>query len=416
MSQSVASVGTTAQRSARVLLVEDDPELVEAARGALTRAGMRVEVARNLAQALKLAQSGHHECWLVGEAMQRTDPSVVTSLQRLDLSTPLLVLCRGAEPPVGLEPGVLPLPVKPEGEQWLAESVRQALAHHRQTESLRAAQQMAQHTVRELEERLQDHADHAAKLQRQLEEARVSLAQADALRSQFLANVSHELRTPLTTIVGFTSVLLDQASGPLTPEQGKQLELIQGAGTQLLELINDLLDLARLEAGRVEPVSVPLELAPLLEDLRSSSVEMLAGRPVEVHVRVRPAQVVSDPSKVRQILWNLCMNAARSTQKGRLDLEVEPTAEGVALHVADTGEGMSQEELEHIFEKMHQLGPSRRKMVGPARGSRLGLALAADLARLLGGRLEVQSQQGKGSRFTLHLPSALPPREARRRA
>ena len=245
----------------------------------------------------------------------------------------------------------------------------------------------------------------------QLQEANRRAGEATLQRSQLLANVSHELRTPLTTVVGFTGVLLDHTSDPLTPEQAKQLTLIQRAASQLLALINDLLDITRLEAGLTEVVSLPVELRALCSDLRTVTLQLVSPRPVVVDVVGEPLLVESDPAKVRQILWNVCVNAARATQQGRIALEVEPAPDGAVLRVRDTSGGIPPDELERVFEKFAPEGGGRKRpRTQSTGGTSLGLALASDLAAALGGNLSVASVLGEGTVFTLRLPRKNAPR------
>jgi signal transduction histidine kinase/sensor domain CHASE-containing protein len=233
------------------------------------------------------------------------------------------------------------------------------------------------------------------------------LEQAQKAKDAFLANMSHELRTPLNSVLGFTGIMLQGAAGPLTGEQQKQLEMVRRSGRQLLVLVNDMLDLARIESGRVgvEPARVDAgeaattaadTIRPMAED---KSLELKVSVPEE------PLPLVTDADRLAQILLNLLANAVKFTQRGSIGLEVTADGEHVLFIVSDTGPGIPDSEREAIFRPFYQL-PSEEAAKTP--GSGLGLAIALDLAEILGGTLIAGDGEGTGAVFTLRLPRVMP--------
>jgi signal transduction histidine kinase len=222
--------------------------------------------------------------------------------------------------------------------------------------------------------------------------------------------MSHELRTPLNSIIGFTGILLRELAGPLNAEQAKQLGMVQGSARHLLELINDVLDLSKIEAGQLEVRHEPLDLLELVGRV-TDSVKPLAekkGLTLRLHAPATLTPLVSDRRRVEQILLNLLNNAIKFTDRGDVTLTVEPVLnagsqqpELLRLCVADTGIGMAESELAQLFLPFRQLdsGLERRH-----EGTGLGLAICRRLTQLLGGTIGVKSSPGQGSVFTLSLP------------
>jgi len=239
---------------------------------------------------------------------------------------------------------------------------------------------------------------------RELEAANAELARAAKAKSQFLAHMSHELRTPLNSIIGFSSILMDEIAGPLNEEQHTQVRLINSAGKHLLSIISDILDLSRVEAGKVrvdiqefDAVAIVLEVADILRPLA-------AGKRLELmtHVPERAVLMHCDSAKLRQILLNLGGNAVKFTMRGSVSIELVDAGKVVEFRVSDTGSGIPASQLEAIFESFSQA----RRPEGPLGGSGLGLTISREYARLLGGDITVASEVGRGSVFTLRLPIA----------
>jgi signal transduction histidine kinase/CHASE3 domain sensor protein len=235
-----------------------------------------------------------------------------------------------------------------------------------------------------------------------------SLARAVKVKTEFLASMSHELRTPLSAILGFADLLSTSPKENLSPRARESLERIKRNGEHLLTLINDILDLAKAEAGRLDVRLAPLNVALLaracvgeLESLRNNT-----GVQLRADVGDAPLEIRSDEQRVRQVILNLLANALKFTEHGEVVLTIQSTHDEVRISVRDTGIGIPAHALAELFRDFHQLdvGDGRRYA-----GTGIGLALSRRLARALGGEIEVRSTEGEGSTFTLILPRTPPP-------
>jgi PAS domain S-box-containing protein len=249
-----------------------------------------------------------------------------------------------------------------------------------------------------------------ADLQAALERAEA----ADNMKSAFLATMSHELRTPLNSIIGFTGILLQSLAGPLNPEQAKQLGMVQGSARHLLELINDVLDISKIEAGQVV-LSREMFCAPVCLDRVVASVRpmvMKKGLGFDLAVAPELDQMYSDRRKFEQIVLNLISNAIKFTDQGRVAVTAEKleayesdgatkSAPAIRITVADTGIGIKAEDMGKLFEPFRQLDSSLTRKY---EGTGLGLAICRRLAQMLGGGIVAHSEYGKGSRFVVTLP------------
>ena len=247
----------------------------------------------------------------------------------------------------------------------------------------------------------------AANLNRMNEELGRLYQQLEAAsrhKSDFLANMSHELRTPLNAIIGFSEVLLERMFGELNPKQEEYLQDIMTSGRHLLSLINDILDLSKVEAGRMELDLGQFDLPAALDNCRTL-VRERAGRhgiALDLAVDERVGQIVADERKVRQVLLNLLSNAVKFTPEGgRVAIGAVRADGGVEIAVSDTGIGIAPEDQETIFEEFRQAGSD---YVRRREGTGLGLALAKRFVELHGGRIWVKSEVGRGSTFTFTIP------------
>jgi len=247
----------------------------------------------------------------------------------------------------------------------------------------------------------------AANLNRMNEELGRLYQQLEAAsrhKSDFLANMSHELRTPLNAIIGFSEVLLERMFGELNPKQEEYLQDIMTSGRHLLSLINDILDLSKVEAGRMELDLGQFDLPAALDNCRTL-VRERAGRhgiALDLAVDERLGQIVADERKVRQVLLNLLSNAVKFTPEGgRVAIGAVRADGGVEIAVSDTGIGIAPEDQETIFEEFRQAGSD---YVRKREGTGLGLALAKRFVELHGGRIWVKSEVGRGSTFTFTIP------------
>jgi protein-histidine pros-kinase len=251
------------------------------------------------------------------------------------------------------------------------------------------------------------HADE--KLRGLLQEKNLELENASLAKDRFLASMSHELRTPLNAILGFTGTLLMKLPGPLTPDQEKQLRTVQAGARQLLSLINDLLDLAKIESGRVELNLEAVACQGVVQEVATALRPLAEAKSLEFEATVSPPELAvrADRRALSQILLNLTNNAIKFTEKGRVRLLVDGHNENgrkvVEFHVSDTGIGIGTENQARLFQAFKQVEAPRRLR---QEGTGLGLHLSRKLAELLGGQITLQSKFGKGSTFTLVLKVA----------
>jgi PAS domain S-box-containing protein len=244
-------------------------------------------------------------------------------------------------------------------------------------------------------------AEQNEKLRRQA----IQLEQASAAKSQFLANMSHEFRTPLNAILGYTHMLLQGVSGELTPPQKKNLTRIDSNGRHLLEVINEILDITRIEAGRMPLNLSEFQLPELLQEVMAEMDPIIQRSKLAVSTSLPPKlpALTGDRQKVKQIVLNLLSNALKFTHEGSVRVEVgyQPSSSQVTVAVTDTGIGIAPVNQEKIFEDFQQVDSSPTRAYG---GTGLGLSICRRLAAMMDGRITVQSELGKGSTFTLHFP------------
>jgi signal transduction histidine kinase len=237
------------------------------------------------------------------------------------------------------------------------------------------------------------------------------LREVDRLKSEFLASMSHELRTPLNSIIGYAEVLLDGIDGDLTDEMTEDVGAIHGSGKHLLNLINDILDLAKIEAQQMDLVVENVRLKPLAEDIINTSKVLLKNKPVNLVVQIPDDMPVirSDSLRVRQIISNLLTNAIKFTEKGDITVRArvsETDPDMVEIMVKDSGIGIKPEHLPLIFDRFRQVDQSHTRRAG---GTGLGLSITRQLVEMHGGRIWVESDFGFGSSFHFTLPIAVEP-------
>jgi len=248
---------------------------------------------------------------------------------------------------------------------------------------------------------------HALKrLTEHLVVAREEAERANRSKSAFLANMSHELRTPLNAIIGLTEMMYTNAARFGTEKAAEPLRRVNRAGTHLLGLINQVLDLSKIEAGKLELSPESVSLAPLIDEVIGTAGQLAEQNQNRLVVEAQEnlGAITVDPMRLRQILFNLLSNACKFTKQGQVSLRARKVADGrnwIELAVADTGIGMTPEQLGKLFEEFAQAEASTAKRYG---GTGLGLAISRKLARMMGGDVTVTSEAGKGSVFTVRLP------------
>jgi signal transduction histidine kinase len=242
-----------------------------------------------------------------------------------------------------------------------------------------------------------------ARLFREIEDKSRQIEVASQHKSEFLANMSHELRTPLNAIIGFSEVLTDRMFGELNEKQDEYLKDIYASGTHLLSLINDILDLSKIEAGRMELELTDFHLPTALDNALTLVRERAGRRSITLRMSIdeRLGEVRADERKIRQVVLNLLSNAIKFTPEGgRIEVAAVPRDESVEVSVSDTGVGIAPADQEAVFEEFRQVGTSEKN----AEGTGLGLTLCRKFIELHGGRIWVQSQVGVGSTFTFTIP------------
>lgn len=240
----------------------------------------------------------------------------------------------------------------------------------------------------------------------ELRRVNLELKEATDAKSAFLASMSHELRTPLNAIIGFTGVLASGLAGPLNEEQVRQLRMTNEAGKHLLDLVNDVLNLSKIEAGRIDLVLSAVRVSELVERVSATASGLAAAKGLAWDVRIEDpeTELLTDARKVEQVLLNLLGNAVKFTEFGGVTLRVFAIDGRVRFEVSDTGRGIPEGNHESVFEEFVQVRDDATSLV---EGTGLGLSIARRLATLLGGTLTLVSTQGEGSTFTLQLPITL---------
>jgi PAS domain S-box-containing protein len=251
-------------------------------------------------------------------------------------------------------------------------------------------------------QRLRSEIASRKQIEKELRQANVRLLDLDRLKSAFLATMSHELRTPLNTIIGFTGILQQELVGPLNDEQKKELGMVRDSSTHLLNLINDVLDISKIEAGQLTVATAPCDLRTAIQKV-ARNMHLLAqkkGLLLDVMIAPEVGTIFSDQRRVEQIILNLINNAIKFTEKGRILIECLPQNGEIITRVSDTGIGIKPGDMDQLFEPFYQIDTG---MVRQYEGTGLGLSICKKILDLLGGRIWVESEWGKGSTFSFAL-------------
>jgi PAS domain S-box-containing protein len=266
--------------------------------------------------------------------------------------------------------------------------------------------------VRDITEQKQRREEESRRKSRELAEENLRMQEANRFKNEFLANMSHELRTPLNAIIGFSELMYKGKVGELAPQHKEFMADILASSNHLLQLINDVLDLAKVEAGKMEFRPEPVDMAKLVQEVRDIVRGLAAQKRLRLETMIADdaREVTVDAARIKQILYNYLSNAIKFTpEKGTVQVVVRPAGESeFRIDVVDTGIGISPENLVKLFIEFQQLDASTAKRY---QGTGLGLALTKRIAEAHGGRVEVQSEVGVGSTFSAILPRTSPPRE-----
>ncbi len=264
----------------------------------------------------------------------------------------------------------------------------------------------------ELQSQSEELQQQASELQEQTYELQIQQTQveeADRLKSEFLSNMSHELRTPLNSVLVLSRLMISRGTGKKPEEDAEYLEVIERNGQRLLNLINDILDLSKIESGRMDIISSDFDSRQLVENVLETVLPLAKSKGLDILTDIADVpNIFSDMDKVQQIVLNLVSNAVKFTQKGEIEINVTCSGHRAVFAVRDTGIGIPGSALQNIFEEFRQVDGSTTREY---EGTGLGLAISQKFARLLGGEITVQSQPGKGSTFALVLPLKYDPGE-----
>jgi len=287
-----------------------------------------------------------------------------------------------------------------EREEELQQSIEELDLAHEELQS--ANEELQQHY-----EELELSQEELLTSNEELSQANDRVIEADRLKSEFLANMSHELRTPLNSVIALSGILLARMDGDLTEEQEKQVKIIKKSGKNLLELINDILDLSKIESGKMEISLEEFYIEDVVNDDRAMVTPLASEKEINISfIKNEEIPVIrSDRNKVKQILLNLLSNAVKFTPTGG-SITIDATGRDgrVELRVTDTGIGIAKENLDKIFDEFRQVDGSSTREYG---GTGLGLAITRRLVKLLGGEIRVESEIGKGSTFIINIPVTL---------
>ena len=380
-------------RGARLLLVDDVPTNLDVLCALLEGADYRISIAPDGAIALRLAAQTAPDLILLDVVMPEMNGFEVCRRLKQDPKTEHIpVIFITAENQTegvveGFEAGGVDYIAKPFQDAEVLVRVKTHLSLSRLTRELETKSTALEEKNQSLNE-----ANEA------LVVANQKIQEVSRYKSEFLARMSHDLRTPMNAIIGYTRILLRRTREVLEERHYRNLENIEISANHLLNLINDILDLSKIEAGRMEIQFQDVDLQQLVEECAMALSSLLRdGVQLERQLEdVEPLR--TDPNLLRRVLMNLLSNAVKFTEQGRIDLRLRSIEGGLEVVVADTGPGIPAAELPHIFDEFHRVEGGKK---GGPEGTGLGLAIARKSVNLLGGRLAVESQTGRGTKFTL---------------
>ncbi|HEY0488746.1 MAG TPA: response regulator [Telluria sp.] len=440
------------QQPFEILIVEDSPTQAERLRRLLQAKSYRARVAANGKLALEAIRERKPDLVLTDIIMPEMNGydlcrAIKTDHELQDIPVILVTALNDAKDIIrGIECGADNFVRKPYAEDYLLGRISQMLANqalrrdvnmevgvalylgeqkhfinagrqqildllistYEQAVQVNGELQSRERQVIELNMRLAHHASELENTNREIAHKNLELAEASRMKSAFIANMSHELRTPLNAIIGFTGALLMKLAGPLTTDQDKQLNTIRTSARHLLSLINDILDVAKIESGKVTVATERVHCQNLLNETADSLRPMAAQKGLELTLDLpsEPVIIASDRRALTQVVINLVNNAIKFTEQGsvRVSLSQRESEAGplTEFAVQDSGTGIRAEDQSRLFQAFSQIDSTSTRNV---EGAGLGLYLCQNLASLLGGELTLASEFGQGSRFTLSLPT-----------
>jgi signal transduction histidine kinase len=393
----------------RLLLVDDDEVDRMAICRALRQSALAVAVTEvtHAEQALERLRQEPYDCvFLDYQLPDRDGLTLIQHLRREGVTLPLIVLTGQGDEQIAVDlmkAGASDYLVKTRVSAdrltlLLRNALRVSAAEQREAE--------AQAKLQESNRLLTQQNEELERQRRYIEDQNLKLLEAYRVKSEFLATMSHELRTPLNAILGFSQILESQSKGPLTPHQAEMVKRIFTNGKTLLNLVNDILDLSKLEAQRLTLTPAPVHLHGLVQSVLSDLQSLAQGKALtlDTDLALADPMVINDERRLRQILTNLVSNAIKFSDQGyvRVSTAADPTdPDAFLLTVADTGIGIAPDQRPHIFDAFRQGDQTLRRR---RPGTGLGLAIVQSLVTIMGGTIIVDSQVGQGSTFTVRLP------------
>jgi len=253
--------------------------------------------------------------------------------------------------------------------------------------------------LREAHDQLED---RVAQRTQELQKANLKLQELDRLKSMFIASMSHELRTPLNSIIGFTGIILQGMSGEITGDQRKELTMVKNSANHLLTLINDVINVSKIETGKVELFIEEFDLTDLMQEVKESFKVAADEKDLKLSIEMPERLIIKgDERRTKQVIMNLMSNAVKFTDRGEIETKVRKEDKRVKVSVTDTGIGIKEEDMDKLFKQFSRIYAEGRPVT---EGTGLGLYLSKKIVNLLGGQLKAESEFGKGSKFTFTFP------------